>query len=153
MELTETLDLIENLESERENILNFRFDKDRQHDYSLIDWFCNNGNMRIYKKDKTYMVYLVSGNGLKLWLGTIFENFETRGQNAQWQNYYIAYAWKKLKTFTYCTNNQLKSPEEVGKYFGNDETYKYMNSQETKETITKNKKEVETLLNNLNNKY
>lgn len=149
-------DKLDSLEKEipNLNLINFKFSEDRSYDYTLIDWFIKNGEMRIYKKviiHEYFVVTLVSFNKLKLHIGNIYSDCISRNEDpyCNWQNEYIRYAWEKLKSFKYCTNNLLKTPDEVLKDFRNDEKYTFSNSKETYRTIEKNTKKCINILNTL----
>lgn len=134
------------------NLLTFRFGGDRKHDYSLIDWFCKNGEIKIYRVGlrikPSFAVNLVTKN-MKLHIGYIYSGCVERNgdQKCNWQNEYVRRAWEKKKNFHYCTNNLLRTPKEVVESFRGDISYMFSNSKETNSSIIKNRAIVYSILN------
>lgn len=151
--------------------LTFKFKADPDHDKFVIDWFIDCGEIRAYKyTPKKYGIYLAKGR-VTLHLGIIWKNSQTlqealpfyeKSKNWNWVENYASYFWKYNKKIVYCTNNLLKSPEEIVSRPGitkvNEDTHKYPDgsfkkgntfhlSKDTAKTIEKSKKELVEILN------
>jgi hypothetical protein len=134
---------------ESADIFTFRFQSDPDHDINLIEWFCAKGEMRVYRDQSTknsYRVFLCTPNGLKISLGSLYSGLE---EGDHWGAQYIIKTWNLLGKFIFCTNNLLKTPDEVVNSFGGNEDYRFSNSKETKSSMLKHTIKVEQILNNI----
>lgn len=133
------------------DILTFRFGTDDQHDSSLIEWFSKNGEMRIYRENNYYHVWLKTFNGLAINLGILLPFGIEYSKNIELKKIYIKKAWILIKDkgFKFCTNNLLKTPEEVNKDFGGDIQYTFSNSKESNKSIIKHSAKAYNILNSL----
>jgi hypothetical protein len=135
------------------NLLQFRFGKDRQYDYDLMDWFIANGELRVYKKGNYFCLNLVTKNKLNLLIGYAYAGCNDRNientNNCSVQNTYLNYIWRKTGKFVYCTSNLLNTPEEVKLLFGGNDSYTFSNSSENYKSIESNSKKLLSILNTL----
>jgi len=97
-------------------LLNFKFKEDKEHDIRLLDWFADGGELRAYKNYKfnsiwRYNIYLYK-KGLKMLIGSISEDIDLTDNN-KWKIDYIKYFLGKNNKLSYCTNNILKTREEI----------------------------------------
>lgn len=141
--------------------VNWKFSADQAHDDSLIDWFIDGGHVRTYTdksySGKSFTIWLVKGN-VTIMIGTIGKAF-TSGRKNIWVHDYCAKFWKKNQNLKMCTNNLLRTPEEIVNRYGvkaiDDKTYAYKDgsigniyhlSKDTPKSIVKNEAEVRNLL-------
>ena len=161
MKLTEKLAILDSA-LDYKKLLTFKFSANRNHDYALINWFCKNGEMRVYKSSNygrigTFSVTLITRN-LQLHLGNIYEGCMKRNDDEHTSrssvgrlcdNEYVRRAWAKLKIFHYCTNNMLETPAEVVESFRGNKDYMFSNSRETNSSMIRNRSVVYSILNSL----
>ena len=149
---------------EYKGLVQFRFSSVPGYDENLIDWFIDSGEIRIYRSNfigRTYHIVLAKGE-VQLNLNSVFKGCEKR--TGVYPNKYIKRFWSKNKNLKYCTNNLLRTPEEIFSIPGNtrvnDTTYKCSDgsfiknnvfhlSMDTFKTFKKREQEVIELLNSL----
>lgn len=103
-------------------LLNFRYSKDINHDYQLLDWFADGGEIRAFKDYKIknapwrFNIIFVKKE-LKLHLGIVSSDFKEVLNNSnilvKLRYDYLKYFRQKNKNLSYCTNNLLKTCKEI----------------------------------------
>lgn len=104
------------------NLVHFKFMKDIEYDYALLDWFADGGEIRTYKSKSnykgakvTYPISLHKGD-VALHIGSIWDmSDEVRDPDSfrDWVDAYVSYFWSKNQTLKFCTSNLLETVEEI----------------------------------------
>ena len=131
-----------------------------EHDNAVVDWFCENGELRAYfNKTAGHILIVKSKNGQTISIGhvhaTTVSNILNEDSNypiakiTRLQNAIIKRVWNKLGSLEYCTNNLYHTPAEVYASFNNNAEYTFSNSSENEKSIAKHKQQLIDILNNL----